>query len=186
MINGQVELWANDFNVGSFDNCEGPLYYTFDQVQPVVSEFLAGKTHYFKKGDFVDEGNYYLGELATADDYNAGDAQQWLPSLGSSGMIFTCEDVAGSPVEVKMSVWDGKFNTDYCVVTLTLVDNQGACDDVGSRAAVSGTIATEEASTVSQVEVTLENLSNPEYELTVTTGNDGDVCICEQSDVQWI
>jgi len=96
---GMVELWATDFNVGSFDNCTAQenLLYTFDGINPVLDRI--GQEHYF------DEGG-----LATENEYLAGLAQRWLPSLGSSAMVFTCEDVANSPVQVQMSVWDEKLN----------------------------------------------------------------------------
>ncbi|NNF33417.1 MAG: T9SS type A sorting domain-containing protein [Saprospiraceae bacterium] len=164
MANNQVELWARDFNVGSTDNCthEDDLLYTFNEENPVLTKL--GEEHYFKGA----------GEEATEAEYLEGDAQLWRPADNSSARIFDCDDYAASPIDVRMTVWDEKLNYDWCSVELTLVNNQGDCDGAGARAAVSGNIATEENSDVSQVEVTLENLSNPEYELTVSTGNDGD------------
>ncbi len=140
------------------------------QANPVLSKI--DQEHFFKGA----------GEDATETEYNNGDAQRWRPagiyngeySPGSSAKVFDCDDYLASPVNVEMTVWDEKLNFDWCMVELTLVNNQGDCGDDGARASVSGTIMTEESSEVSLVNVTLENLSNPEYELTVTTGNDGE------------
>ena len=40
MVNGTVELWAVDFNVGSFDNCTSKdnLLYTFDEMHPALTK----------------------------------------------------------------------------------------------------------------------------------------------------
>ena len=122
--NGMVELWAIDFNLGSFDNCtsEDNLRFTFTDTPP-------------------------------ENDPNYDDAQH------SSSMVFDCDDVDNSPVQVNMYVWDEKGNSDFCVVFLTIVDNGGACGD-GSK--ISGSIATEAGEGVENVQATLQaNL--PEY-----------------------
>ena len=115
MVNGQVELWARDFDKGSFDNCTQSrnLLFTFDQAHPVLSKINV--EHYFKG----------KGENATVAEFNAGDAQRWVPASKSSSKIFNCDDLPQA--EVEMTVWDEKFNFDYCHVTLSLLDNQGAC-----------------------------------------------------------
>ncbi|MEZ4909249.1 MAG: hypothetical protein R2774_00140 [Saprospiraceae bacterium] len=55
-----VELWAVDFNKGSFDNCtpQSKLYYTFEGTHPVLSRL--NQEHYFKG----------LGQNATVNEYN--------------------------------------------------------------------------------------------------------------------
>jgi len=216
MENGQVELWARDFNIGSFDNCyprdgdqehdddDDHLYYTFDEASPVKT--LLPYDHYFNlAGDLMNANGtyplvgfakvYQFGNGSTtirhfnsappaggtliaqyrdgdiADSYYAGDIQKWIAGDKTSGHVFVCTDLP--EVDLKLSVWDQKWNTDFCVIQLSLVDNLGGCDG-GARAAVSGNIATEEASDVAEVEVNLESLTNPEYQLDFTTGNDGD------------
>lgn len=130
MISGGVELWAKDFDKGSFDNCtrSQDLLFTFDQARPVANKLLV--EHYFK-------GN---GIEATKAEFDAGEAQRWLPSSKSSSKIFNCDDLPEADVE--MTVWDEKFNFDYCTVKLTLVDNQGACGGTNS-ASISGNITVE-------------------------------------------
>lgn len=115
MINGTVELWARDFDKGSFDNCTRSenLLFTFDNASPVASKLNI--EHYFK-GAGLD---------ATKAEFDAGDAQRWVPASKSSSKIFNCDDLPEA--NVVMTVWDEKLNSDFCTVQLTLVDNQGAC-----------------------------------------------------------
>jgi subtilisin-like proprotein convertase family protein/propanediol utilization protein len=148
MQNGQVELWAIDFDKGSFDNCtpRNALMYTFNGEFPVWSRIT--EEHYFTGA----------GVSATVAQYNAGNAQKWVPSYRSSAMIFNCDDVEASPITLNMSVWDSRQNTDFCSVELTLVDNQGACG--GSR--VAGNLTTKANEAINNVNVKLE-ASLPEF-----------------------
>jgi hypothetical protein len=125
MVNGTVELWARDFDKGSFDNCTKSenLLFTFDNANPVLSKIAV--EHYFKGA----------GVEATKAEFDAGDAQRWVPTSKSSSKIFNCDDLPEASVE--MTVWDEKLNFDFCTVKLTLVDNQGACGGLAS-AAISG------------------------------------------------
>ena len=128
-----VDLWASDFNIGSFDNCtaEENLRYTFTNVAP------------------EDDPNY--------DE-----------DLRSSSMTFDCNDVANSPVEVNMYVWDEKGNADFCVVYLTII---GACED-GMTSTLSGEIETESGKGVMEVEVTANSVI-PEFPMTRMTDVEG-------------
>jgi hypothetical protein len=115
MINGTIELWARDFDKGSFDNCTKSenLLFTFENASPVLTKL---SIEHFFKGAGLD---------ATKAEFDAGNAQRWLPSAKSSSKIFNCDDLPEASVE--MTVWDEKLNSDFCTVKLTLVDNQGAC-----------------------------------------------------------
>lgn len=144
MLNGQVELWANDFNLGSYDNCTSSenLLYTFENAFPIQSKL--NETHYFK-------GN---GQPATEAEYYAGIAQKWMPSMNSSGRVFTCDDLPF--VIVKMTVWDERGNFEYCEVRLDLLDNQNACgDDITTT--VSGRVVTPGGVAVADAEITMDN-----------------------------
>ncbi len=156
MQNGKVELWAEDFNVGSFDNCtpKEKLLFTLNEMHPVLAKIT--QIHFFKG----------LGINATESEYNAGTAQKWLPSKNSSGMIFGCDDLPF--VDVKMSVWDEKLNTDFCTVTLNLADNQGACGGNGTAASISGRIATNNGGAMNNALVTIIN-GIPEHTKTIPT-----------------
>ncbi|MCB0321904.1 MAG: hypothetical protein KDD60_13365, partial [Bdellovibrionales bacterium] len=139
MKNGVVELWARDFDKGSYPNCRRDtiLYFTFDNAHPVWSKI--DKYHYFM-GDGIE-----VTGADTTTLYQAGIAQKWLPGSNSSGKLFGCTVGDGSSFpasEFKMTVWDVEGLSDYCEVSLTLVDNQGICGE-GSNVSVGGLIATE-------------------------------------------
>ncbi|MCZ2100692.1 MAG: T9SS type A sorting domain-containing protein [Chitinophagales bacterium] len=159
MLNGEVELWAEDFNLGSFDNCtsKSNLRYTFDEAYPVASKI--NQIHYFK-------GN---GQNATEAEYNLGIAQKWLPSSNSSGRIFNCDDLPY--VDVKMTVWDESGNYDYCVVRLNLADNQGACGSTITTS-VSGQLLDPAGNPVTDAEIALDN-GRPEMLKTVSSKMNG-------------
>lgn len=159
MLNGQVELWAGDFNLGSFDNCTSKqnLRYTFDEAYPVASKI--NQIHYFK-------GN---GQNATEAEYVNGIAQKWLPASNSSGRIFDCDDLPY--VDVKMTVWDESGNYDFCVVRLNLADNQGACDN-NLTTTVSGNLLSPAGNPVTDAEIILNNVK-PELQKTTVSGMKG-------------
>ncbi len=144
MNNGMVELWAADFNLGSFDNCtrQSNLLYTFNEEHPVLTRL--NETHYFKG----------QGQNATKAEYDSKRAQIWLPASKSSGMVFDCDDLPS--VSVRMTVWDEKLNYDFCTVQLTLNDNQNACDN-GSVGSISGSVMTSNGKTVESIEMILDS-----------------------------
>lgn len=91
MVNGQVELWAIDFNAGSFDNCtpSNNLRYTFTDVNPSNDPNFSGT---------------------------------------SSRKIYTAADinfVTSKTITEKINVWDENGNSDFCLVSLTLINNSG-------------------------------------------------------------
>ncbi len=160
MKNGQVELWAVDFNVGSSDNCtsKSNLLYTFDEANPVLTKI--NQSHYFKGA----------GIEATLAEYNAGNAQKWIPSTKSSGKIFGCSSLPS--VDVKMTVWDEKLNFEFCMVKLSLLDNQGACGPVQATT-VSGRMVSNNGQSVKNAEVVLDN-GVPELLKSTVTNASGD------------
>ncbi|MEM9549186.1 MAG: T9SS type A sorting domain-containing protein [Bacteroidota bacterium] len=126
MDNGMVELWACDFDLGSFDNCttEGDLRFTFTETPP-----------------------------QNDPSYNSNSR--------CSSRIFDCDDLVNSPISVTMYVWDEKDNYDFCVVKLTLVDNQGGCENGGGMK-ISGSISTPNNEMIEDVKV---DLSAPSLEM---------------------
>ncbi|MFT4533889.1 MAG: hypothetical protein ACJA1A_000067 [Saprospiraceae bacterium] len=89
----------------------------------------------------------------TFTDVAPQDDPSYDPIQRSSSKTFTCDDVANSPVQVMMYVWDEKDNADFCSVFLTIVDNQELCIGGGSR--VAGNVSTEVGTPVSNVEATI-------------------------------
>ena len=157
MSNGEVELWAIDFNVGSFDNCSDSdnLLFTFTDVPPPPRD----DTEYDSNSDLMwYNGTFWYynseeidsdtgaGEYETQSAYG-GEVHRWEPGLRSAGKVFTAADTdAGGFVQVPIYVWDECGNIDFCLVNLRIVDNGG-----GGMAMVSGQVATEMGDEVEQV-----------------------------------
>lgn len=133
--NGKIAIWAADYDLGSYDNCTlvEDLLFTFYGATPVDS--LLNVEHYFT-------GN---GILSTKAEYEAGNAQIWIPQNNTSGIVFGCEDIPnGISQEISVEMWvtDHAGNQDYCTVTLVLQDNANVCQDSnGNQIAVSGRAA---------------------------------------------
>ena len=143
MENGQVELWACDFDLGAFDNCseQENLRFTFTDVRP------------------QDDPSYN-------------------PLTKCSSKIFTCDDIeqaGGQVITLDVYVWDEKDNSDFCTVFLTLIDNNGSCDDIGNNpmAQIGGTISTIHGEPLENVEVSMINSAQPEYPSYQMTDNLG-------------
>ncbi len=166
--NGMVELWARDYDFGSFDNCtaQEDLLFTFNNAQPVLS--------------LIDDVHYFRGEgiLSTESEYLIGNAQKWIPADNTSGMVFNCVDIPNgteATINLNMTVWDEELNYDFCSVILELQDNEGnACEDMvgDGMAFISGAVATEELNYVEGVEVHLES-DLLEMSSTIMTNDDG-------------
>lgn len=144
MENGQVELWAIDFNVGSFDNCtdSSQLLFTFTDVAPPPlcnAEYDSNSdlqwydgTFWFYDSEVIEDNPsdnncnvVGVGEYMDLDDYG-DEVHKWEPALRSSGRIFTEADIeADGFVRVPVYVWDGCSNIDFCIVNLRILDNDG-------------------------------------------------------------
>jgi hypothetical protein len=177
-----VELWAIDFDKGSFDGdlnwpCtpQSDLLFTFDTIAPVLS--LIDVPHFFKAGATATSS-----VTATVDEYNAGTAQRWLPSARSSAKVWTSA-VFTDPcakyvdVDVKMTVWDKKLNYDYCWTSLKIICNGPNCPVPGpecglTEGRVAGAVTTDAGQPVNQVNVSFGAIL-PEYPRTVMTGSNG-------------
>jgi len=166
--NGMVELWARDYDFGSFDNCtaQRDLLFTFNNANPVLTKLE--EDHFFKGA----------GEEATEAEYLMGNAQKWISADNTSGMVFNCLDIPNgeeATINLNMTVWDEEFNYDFCSVILQLQDNAGdACDGTTQEgmAYISGAVATEAYNYVEGVEVNLDS-DIPEMAATYMTSIDG-------------
>jgi hypothetical protein len=160
---GQVELWAKDYDKGSFDNCPLTgcgLKFTFDGFKPPVT---INEVLFDKDGMIVAAWPTTNATLLEA--YANGVYQRWVPATCSSAKLFTCDDLGSN--EEKMSVWDASGNTDFCSVTLFVQANGTSC--VGSR--IAGNIGTENSRMVSDVIVILKNMVSQEFIATKTDVN---------------
>ena len=169
---GTVELWAIDFNVGSFDNCTDSedLYFTFTDVAPPGrddTEYDSSSDLEWYNGTFW----YYdseTGDYEDQDDYG-DEVHRWEPGLRSAGKIFTINDVDASGfTQVPIYVWDECGNTDFCLVNLRIIDNMGV-----GEGRIAGQILTEEGEEVEGVMTELMS-SNPQYPIYNMTNGSGE------------
>ncbi|MBK9149789.1 MAG: T9SS type A sorting domain-containing protein [Saprospiraceae bacterium] len=164
--NGRVEIWARDYDLGSFDNCtpKNQLIFTFEEAKPVASKINV--RHYFK-------GN---GENATEEEYLEGIAQVWIPETRTSGILFDCDDIidgVSQEVLVRMTVTDLASNQDFCLVRLILQDNADVCPNQDlNTVLLSGRVTTPDHKPAKNVKVTL-NSNAPEQNKTVLTNING-------------
>jgi len=168
MNNGEVELWAIDFNRGSFDNCTDidQLNFTFTDVAPPPrcdDEYDStadlqwyDTTYWFYDASQVETNKQLCdvvgaGRYMDLEDYG-GDVHRWEPGLHSSGKIFTTADIDPSTgeIHVPIYVWDGCENIDFCTVSLRVTDNGG-----GAQGLVAGVVTTESGQAVEGISTSL-------------------------------
>ena len=178
MSNGEVELWAIDFNVGSFDNCTdaGDLFFTFTDVPPPPrddTEYDGNDDLMWYNGTFWYYNSEEIDPETGAGEYEKIDAygdeiHRWEPGLRSAGKVFTTADAdVNGFAQVPIYVWDECGNIDFCLVNLRLVDNGG-----NGMARVSGNVVTEYGEKIEQVET---SLSGPiGYNKSVMTNANGE------------
>ena len=125
MDDGEIELWACDFDLGSFDNCTATqdLRFTFSDVNPSL------------------DPNYNSSSLCSARTFTCAEAID--------------ENGQASPVEVNVYVWDEKDNFDFCTVYLTLIDNNGVCGGTTANSRIGGQVVTESGEELTQISVEL-------------------------------
>jgi len=189
MENGRVELWARDFDTGSFDNCTEDEYLIYTFSSNVPPQLL----------DPTEEDPWYNDNGVTnQNNYITGDAELWDESQKSSSRIFDCDDLEialnnGGMLPVSVYVWDLCGNFDYCVVNMEMTDSDAACGLDGARAMIAGNVAKEDGSDLAGMMMNLvsdapgyprENMtdengdfafdSNPMYNAYTLTGSKND------------
>jgi hypothetical protein len=127
--NGEVEIWANDFNAGSFDDCDSILTLTMIPMQDV---------------DLITGGSTAVYDAALASwtfdcSYIANGVQ--------------------SIIDVRMYATDDAGNWDYCTASLRINDNFDVCEDIGGAGMIAGAISTEEGELVEGVAVEINTFS---------------------------
>jgi hypothetical protein len=190
-----VELWAIDFNVKSTDNCteEEELLYTFDQTAPQVEDKVVFTRlinidipHYFDKtggllrfpADMTNAQQRAIVEKYLRGEENSagnGVIQLWNPATRSSAKVWTDRELEEGTnkgeAQVMMSVWDKKFNTDFCWTSLKLICNTCGTDPL--NIIVSGKVSTESGQSMEQVKVSID-ANYPEFPRTTWTDSNGE------------
>ena len=177
-----VELWAIDFMVKAYDNCtdEDDLLYTFDDWKPQIELKLDANgnpmsvdhPHFFgATGGVASAVNPNTSSYASARaQYLAGNLQLWIPANRSSAKVWVATDIAPGDykeVDVHVTVWDKKFNHDYCWTSLKLL-NSGE----SGPGTISGEVRTEAGQGVKDVAV-VAMAQLPEYPKTIMTDQTG-------------
>jgi len=177
-----VELWAIDFMVKAYDNCtdEDDLLFTFDDWKPQIELKLDANgnpmsvdhPHFFgANGGVASAVNPNTSAYASARaQYLAGNLQLWIPANRSSAKVWVATDIAPGDykeVDVHVTVWDKKFNHDYCWTSLKLL-NSGT----PSTGSISGRVRTATDQAVSNVTVKVD-APIVEYPKAVNTPADG-------------
>ena len=168
---GTVELWAIDFDAGSFDNCspDENLLFTFTDVVPPPrddSEYDSSSDLQWYNGTFW----YYdseTGDYEDQDDYG-DEVHRWDAVSGSAGKVFTADDMdINGNAHVPIYVWDENGNVDFCVVILRLIDNMGV-----GEGRIAGQIMTETGDMVEGVmaELMSDAPTYPAYNMTDQNG----------------
>jgi len=134
-----VEIWAIDFDRGSFDNCtaDGDLRFSF------VDDLTT-----------VDNGGTFIPETRssfirfTCEDLAGGN-----PAL----------------LTLPVYVWDGCGNRDFCLVNVRLVDNNGSCTTGPTTGSlIAGQVRTETGEMIEEVEVSNSLMPNTNMGVEVT------------------
>ncbi len=191
-LSAMLEIWAKDFDRGSFDNCtsEENLFFTlFNEraqfndtiIRSGSKDYLVNGTvaHYFDETGFLDfDGDgisYPKAKDATVLRYLSGDIQKWNPEFNSSSKVMDCDeylDQGNSGYPVQMTVWDEKGNADFCTSYLTILDNSQSCDQNGNGRMIAGNITTPLNQKVELASVELDS-DQPEYPVYRGTNSDG-------------
>lgn len=161
-VGGSAEIWAIDFDNGSFDNCtpRENLHFTFDGFTPVQA--LIAQEHYFK-------GN---GQISNLQEYQNGLAQKWLPQTRSSGLYLDCRNIRNGimdTISLNMTVIDQYGNSDFCSVLLIIQDNHDHCQDIIEFANLSGKIITENNKIPQNIKVKYQGIETEDSIMTNNT-----------------
>jgi subtilisin-like proprotein convertase family protein len=182
-----VELWAVDFMNKAYDNCteDDKLLYTFDNVAPQVeNKTVFGRVinidvpHYFNaaSGGVCAYPAISASEIAIRNQYLRGEngLQLWLPVSNSSAKVWTSTSLdPASPdgytnVDVLVTVWDKKFNSDFCYASLKLALHE----TTPGSGSVSGNVETSEGKGVRNVTILIDS-NQPEYPISSVSSSDG-------------
>ena len=161
MQNGQVELWASDFDAGSFDNCSDSEYLKYTFSEHIPPQLLNTNE---------DDPWYDIDGVASENDYLNGDAEKWNGATNSSAMIFNEDDLAasnGGLLDIRVYVWDLCGNKDFVDTKIKLIQNNGA-----NRAHISGRVATEAGEGVPDVAMSA-NSDQVGYPYNISTDDTG-------------
>ena len=192
MVNGEVELWASDFNRGSFDNCSNDLVYTFTDVPPpprcddeydnvTDGEWYDG-SYWFYDSELIEDdptdndcdidgygeySNAGYNRISNVFENYRSPIHKWVPANNTSGAIFTTENVnINGFLDLPVYVWDECGNNDYCMVRLRVING------TNGTGMITGRIATEDGQLIPEAQAQLmsDTPNYPKFEMSDDTG----------------
>ena len=192
-----AEIWAKDFNLGSYDNCtqEQRLGYTFFNVSPVPE--LLDEEHCFRPV-WVNEdqceplydpisGHVVSEEVNNCNGYEDGaldpecpidGIQKWNPdgvdsdgnTCKTAGLKFKGNAWCGDH-NIMVTVWDENANFDFCYVNLIIHGVE--CAGQANAGRIAGIVSTQSGKTIDQVDVTNSSILINGGEVSYITSGDG-------------
>jgi hypothetical protein len=177
-----VELWANDFDFGAFDNCyvNEALRFTFEGwTKSLSSVYASGArigqphanySHYFDANGWVADFTA-SSSSSVRQRYLRGELQVWLPNDyggGTSGYVYTTTGTKS----VRIDVTDQHGNSDWCMTELKVICNGEGCPQ-GAGSRIAGNVHTELGQGVMNVAV-IASAALPEYPKQEMTDEQGD------------
>ncbi len=154
---GNVSECIQTFNV---NDCKNPTPYCVSGITTVIMP-VSGEIA-------IWASDFDLGSF----DNCAGTLQfSFSSNTSHTSETFDCDQLGINTVEVWVT--DAHGNQDYCETLVDIQANNGACGNISGGVMVSGLITTEEAQSVDNVEVMLEEMLDGQqnYFMTQTDGN---------------
>ncbi len=154
---GNVSECIQNFNV---NDCKNPTPYCISGITTVVMP---------STGEIAIWASDF--DLGSFDNCPGNLSFSFSSSTFNTSMTFDCDDLGIQTVEIWVT--DANGNQDYCETMINIQANNGACGSISGGAMVSGSITTEGAEAVENVEVMLEDMLDgvQTYFMTSTDGN---------------
>jgi len=145
-----------------------------DQKAPTLS-CVSTDTVLLEIVDAVPQVEIHASDFALESSDNCTASEDLLFSFSSDEYLptrtMTCGDFAASPIDVTVYVWDERSNTDFCTVSLTVLDEQSVCEQQ-VRYEVSGNVQSADGVELGDVDVKIDGMV-VEYPRSVTTSANG-------------
>ena len=109
----------------------------------------------------LDEGSY--------DNCPGGVQLSFSSAISDTGMTFNCDNLGENAVQ--LWVTDASGNQDFCETFVIIQANQQQCSGINGDPSIAGTVATEDAEGVENVEIFIN--SNAAFNANVTTDQNG-------------
>lgn len=145
-----------------------------DQIAPSLN-CVADHTVSLEIVDFVPQKEIHASDFALESFDNCTSSEDLLYSFSGEEYLptrrLTCGDFILSPIDLKVYVWDARGNTDFCTVSLSLLDPLGLCLPMALHE-VSGKVKSAYGEELGEVDVKIDAIF-AEYPRVVATNDEG-------------